>query len=309
MDSKNVGGALPPFVKLIRAGSLLALHCDASDPEVCGREPFAVPSFGLGDGYMLVVHLAPLTGADIWRNGRPLGRITGDVGSVQFFDLLHTWRAVITPPFNSVNIRLHRQLLDDIATEAGSPIDCLDLPRIEDPQVDPAIHAMAQALLPSFQRSTEMTTLFAERLISALAIHLVDNYRGPRRSAAGPAEGLAHWQQRRAADMILDNIRTDIALIDLAKACNLSPSHFAKAFRVSFGLPPHRWMTQERLRLAREAMLNGNSTLSDIAIASGFYDQSHLTRAFRSFMGMTPGAWRRMQGVASSRSGPRPDDT
>jgi AraC-like DNA-binding protein len=57
-------------------------------------------------------------------------------------------------------------------------------------------------------------------------------------------------------------------------------------------MPPHAWLVARRLRLARR-MLEGGSAIAETAAATGFADQSHLTRHFRRSLGFTPGAYRR----------------
>jgi AraC-like DNA-binding protein len=73
----------------------------------------------------------------------------------------------------------------------------------------------------------------------------------------------------------------------------LSVSHFSRAFAVSIGLPPHRWLLNRRVERAKSMLSNAAPTLSEVAIACGFADQSHFTRTFTREVGISPGAWRR----------------
>ena len=70
----------------------------------------------------------------------------------------------------------------------------------------------------------------------------------------------------------------------------MSRTQFLRAFAAAFGLPPHAWALQQRLARA-EALLAQGAVLADAAAASGFADQSHMTRAFRRFRGYTPGQY------------------
>ncbi len=93
---------------------------------------------------------------------------------------------------------------------------------------------------------------------------------------------------------ILDaNLDGEISPTLLAQECGLSVSHFARAFSKSTGMPPHRWLLQHRVRKARQAMKETDASLTDIALACGFADQSHFTRVFSKFAGVSPGTWRR----------------
>jgi AraC family transcriptional regulator len=107
--------------------------------------------------------------------------------------------------------------------------------------------------------------------------------------------GLAAWQERRAKDALQASISSGITLEDLATLCGLSRSHFARAFKQSTGLPPHRWLLGRRVARARDLLLHSTMPLEKIATSCGFADQSHLSRVFSKHVGTSPGAWRRMQ--------------
>lgn len=107
------------------------------------------------------------------------------------------------------------------------------------------------------------------------------------------ARTLAPWQLDRAIKLLLSATSTGCSVETLARACGLSPSHFAHAFKASTGVPPHRWLLLHRVQRAREMMESTTESLSAIATSCGFADQSHLSRSFRSVMGRSPAAWRR----------------
>jgi AraC family transcriptional regulator len=71
--------------------------------------------------------------------------------------------------------------------------------------------------------------------------------------------------------------------------------HFARAFKTSLGVPPHQFVLQRRLSLARELLTSTDRPIADIAIAAGFSDQSHLARTFRKSFAVSPTAFRRSQ--------------
>lgn len=104
---------------------------------------------------------------------------------------------------------------------------------------------------------------------------------------------LAPWQMRRAIQLLQSAIGADCPVQMLARACGVSHGHFAHAFKISTGLPPHRWLLRLRIQRAREMMERTKDSLSAIALSCGFADQSHFTRAFRAATGMTPARWRR----------------
>lgn len=278
-----------PYIKMIHEGRVLAVH--ASSP--AGGTDLAVPSFGIGAAFMVAVQLAPME-ADIWRNGRHLGRLASATGELQFFDLRNNWRALVHPPFDSINLRVSLALL---AEAANLDVEALvfEPPSFAPGRVDTTMLGLARALVPAFSRPGELSALFVDRVLLAIATHLVQAYSGPdpAHTLARPKAGLAPWQQRRVAHMLLDQLDVDVSLAQLAADCGLSTGHFARAFRVSFGLPPHRWLLRERVRRAAHLLTTTDQPVDEIALACGFVDQSHLSRVFRRVMDMPPVSWRR----------------
>jgi AraC family transcriptional regulator len=112
--------------------------------------------------------------------------------------------------------------------------------------------------------------------------------------------GLAPGQARRAKTYIETNLSSKITLKELAKLTGLSPWHFSRAFRDSFGDSPHRYVMRRRVERAQGLILTTNSPLLQIAVECGLVDQAHLNRLFDRFVGETPGAWRRARAMAST---------
>jgi AraC family transcriptional regulator len=84
-----------------------------------------------------------------------------------------------------------------------------------------------------------------------------------------------------------------VQLKEVARECRLSVSHFSRAFRRSMGVAPHNWLLTRRVEVAKEKLRDDRMSLMDVALATGFADQSHLTRVFTRMVGVSPGAWRR----------------
>jgi AraC-like DNA-binding protein len=79
---------------------------------------------------------------------------------------------------------------------------------------------------------------------------------------------------------------------ELASHLGISPSYFARSFRSSVGLPPHAYVTRRRLSRAQELLASTELPLTDIALATGFADQSHFSRRFHELAGMPPRTFR-----------------
>jgi AraC-like DNA-binding protein len=121
----------------------------------------------------------------------------------------------------------------------------------------------------------------------------VGSATGPRHDYAQCAGGLAPWQLRRAQQMLLASIESNLPLRHVSEACRLSVSHFARAFKISTGLSPLKWLIALRVDLSRRALMASDISLVDVAAMYGFSDQSHFSRVFRRAVGRSPGAWRR----------------
>lgn len=105
--------------------------------------------------------------------------------------------------------------------------------------------------------------------------------------------GLSPWQIRKVTSHIEAHLDRPIRNEDLAAIVRLNPSHFGRAFRNSFGEPPHEYVIRRRVERAQGLMLSTDASLSEIALDCGLSDQSHLTRLFRRIAGESPRAWRR----------------
>lgn len=100
---------------------------------------------------------------------------------------------------------------------------------------------------------------------------------------------------RHALSLIDDDPAAPIALADLASVSGLSRFQVLRGFVRATGLTPHAYLVQRRTDLARR-LITGGTPLAEAATASGFADQSHMTRAFVRKYGLTPGAWARAAG-------------
>ena len=106
------------------------------------------------------------------------------------------------------------------------------------------------------------------------------------RSTGAPARDIAV----RASELMEARLASPLHLADVARECGVSPFQLIRAFHAAFGVPPHAYLMQARLRRAR-AMLQGGELISTAAFSCGFVDQSHLTKVFKRYYGMTPGAY------------------
>jgi AraC family transcriptional regulator len=135
--------------------------------------------------------------------------------------------------------------------------------------------------------------MYADHLLLATHTYFAVAFGGMRLQSHNKRGGLAPWQIRCATDLMTERLSEDISLSVPAVACGLSVGYFARAFRISMGMLPYRWLKLQRLLRAKVLLRVANVSLSDVAADCGFADQSHFTRVFTSVVGASPGVWRK----------------
>jgi AraC family transcriptional regulator len=187
---------------------------------------------------------------------------------------------------------ISRGALDAIADDADAPQIC-DLNHEPVGIDDPTVCRLAGAMLPALSHPEQTSQLFVDHVLLAAGVHVAQAYGGMQPLSRPVRGGLAPWQVRRAKEILCANLDGRVALKEVARECRLSVSHFSRAFRCSMGVAPHNWLLTRRVELAKEKLRDDRLSLTDVALACGFADQSHLTRVFTRMVGVSPGAWRR----------------
>jgi AraC-like DNA-binding protein len=141
-------------------------------------------------------------------------------------------------------------------------------------------------------RSSAEAMVHSRARISTLGSLLLDAAPEPSRGGLSPAV------TRRICDYIEGHLDEKIRLDGLAVLAGLSTDHFARAFHQSVGMPPHTYLLRRRLEHVKHMLRETHAPLSEIALATGFSDQSHLARHFRRWSGMSPRQVRWTEGSA-----------
>ncbi len=104
--------------------------------------------------------------------------------------------------------------------------------------------------------------------------------------------GLPPRTLRRVREYVETHLEENIGLETLAAAAGLSVFHFARAFKQSEGVTPHSYLLQQRIERAQQLLTGTDLPVSEIALATGFFDQSHFARHFRERVGTPPSTFR-----------------
>ena len=245
------------------------------------------------DAYIVGLMLRDYPNPRFTEDGREVPVLPIEAGDTVFYDLRRNPRFLKSSPLGTIAFYFPRSAFHEIADGSYAyRIEELRCPRGQGIQ-DGTMRNLASALIAGFDRSAEVSRLFLDHLSLAACAHIAQAYGGMRPNSLGRRGGLATWQERRAKDLLAANLDGAVTLADIARECQLSVSHFTRAFRQSTGVAPHRWLLNRRVELAKDLMRDRASSLSEIALRCGFADQSHFTRVFTRRAGVSPGAWRR----------------
>jgi AraC family transcriptional regulator len=108
-----------------------------------------------------------------------------------------------------------------------------------------------------------------------------------------PRGGLAGWQQRSVTTYIEVNLAKRISLATLARLARLSPWHFCRAFKQSFGMPPLLYLSERRIEHAKRLLATRELSVMEIGLQVGFVTSSAFATAFRKATGVAPRAYAR----------------
>jgi AraC family transcriptional regulator len=231
------------------------------------------------------------------------GEYTADLGCGRFRSRFRPGETILIPP-NSGNsiqcdgahsivvqsIRWHDLVHlagDDLALPAGGDFGHLHA----GPLGDPFIATALARVWKENAAASPANALFNQGALLATAALLVK--LSTDRPPVELRGGLAAWQVRKATALLEARMEEPIGLDRLAAETGLSPFHFARAFKRTTGLPPHRYQIMLRIERAKDLLANSHRSIADVAAAVGYTDQSQLARLFRKEVGMTPLAYRR----------------
>jgi AraC family transcriptional regulator len=151
----------------------------------------------------------------------------------------------------------------------------------------------AVKLRAQVRSSNQRQSAYAEALSIALACELMRVNESGLPAVPRIRGGLPEWQQKRLTQYIDERLAEDVSLSSLAELVHLSPYHFSRAFKQSFGMPPHRYLTSRRIERAKSLLAARKLSVTEIGLDVGFSETSSFTSAFRKVTGETPSDYRR----------------
>ncbi|MEV7417657.1 AraC family transcriptional regulator [Streptomyces sp. NPDC089919] len=234
------------------------------------------------DGYVM----ATVTGG-IEEVGLPGGTVRAGAGDVVLInpEVPHTARAGAAEGWAYHTLYPDRRLIAEVAAEIGTlrgtPGFTVDV--VADP-------AAARLIKEVHRAAEEGNALAADSVLRIAVAGLLRRHGGTL--PVRPVRGAGAATAARARAVLEEHLADPPSLEQLAASLGTSPFALLRAFRETYGMPPHTWLTDARVRRAR-ALLAAGTPVAEAAVTVGFTDQPHLNRHFTRIVGVPPGAYRR----------------
>ncbi len=193
------------------------------------------------------------------------------------------------PGGETVCLRLHPDILLRYIQDDAYYFDLKTKYAFKDDALVNSIFELADEMQQGFPNGK----IYAEGM-SLMIIGWLGRYHARKpASSDSPVRGLSVSQQEKVRELVDTFLDSDLSVEWMAAEVGISPFHFSRLFRASFGMPPYHYVLQ--MRIARAAHLlrsERQRTVADIALEVGFASQAHMTHAFKRHMGETPARWR-----------------
>jgi AraC family transcriptional regulator len=257
-----------------------------------------IPSSEVDDALLLGVSLAPL-GINQW-HARYGGQDVGVTRTIAFattvLDLRCPLDMWIRGPFDFLIYYLSGALLKRVAQENEIEIrrDVRAMFFVE----DLVVAQLTRWILTAVGRGTPPDDATFDQIARISSAHVLQRYCGLTRAATNTPRGLQTWQKLRVEEMLRAQLDGPVTIAELARACSLSVSHFARCFARSFGASVHRYRIRLRVEQAKTLLMTTDAPLAEIAALCGFCDQAAFSRAFSKIEQLTPARWRKINSVS-----------
>jgi AraC family transcriptional regulator len=143
---------------------------------------------------------------------------------------------------------------------------------------------------------SEAAHLVLEEKLQLFFHHLLIHYNGFNLRSKSISGGLSPTHRRYIRDLIEQRLSEKLSIENLATEIDLSPFHFARMFKQSFGESPANYINRRRVAMTKK-YLTGQEPLAQISTQSGFSHQSHMTATFKKLTGVTPAAYRKASAI------------
>ena len=255
--------------------------------------------------HVLDLHAGEPVGASIRLDGREM-RGPQRRGDINLVPAGFAGRWLFAAPAHALLLRLAPRLYEEAAEATRSGAGARPLQPAMSMQ-DPHLAHLGWMLEEERRAGYPNGRLWLESAACAIALRLVRRSPPASRSAELSKRALPKWLLSRVANYIDTYLDQDLSLGQLAGIAGFSVPHFKVLFGNSVGLSAHRYVVERRVERARQMILQGRRSMSDIALDVGFAHQGHLTRCMQRVLGIGPAQMVALYGSAPKhrrRKGP-----
>jgi AraC family transcriptional regulator len=162
--------------------------------------------------------------------------------------------------------------------------------------VDPMLEQLAIAILEALRDGLAEDGLYLDTIAQMMAVHLARRHSSRANTAPHQAAvGVSRHAVRRLVEFIEEHLADDLSLDALSAEVGLSPLYMSRVFKAAVGQPPHQYVLGRRVERAKALLRNTETPIADVACATGFSSQSHLSNWFNRTVGVSPAAYRRQR--------------
>jgi AraC family transcriptional regulator len=152
---------------------------------------------------------------------------------------------------------------------------------------DALLHQIALAMKTVLTLDLTGNRLYAETMVNAVAVHLMQHYATKQPITKTYQSGLSPSQLKLVIEYINEHLDQNLSLNELSALTRTSPHYFSQLFKQATGVPPHKYIISCRVTRAKELLQKGES-ISQVAQQVGFANQSHLNLHMKRQLGVTP---------------------
>lgn len=229
------------------------------------------------------------------------GRVEMDLGAGRFSAMERPGHMNLAPPdvetsylvdhpFDLLICGLPAVVVEDAREALGAPPDALA--RLHEGLFrDDVVETLARGVARAAAAGRNVDGLFADQAALTLAMALLRS-AGETPLDAAPPRALSAAQIERVNEVIDASEEARLTLAELAAALDMPQHVFARAFKIATGASPYQHALNRRIDRVRDMLVASDAPLAEIALATGFSSQSHLSTAFKKRTGVSPRAFR-----------------
>lgn len=221
-----------------------------------------------------------------WLDGKG-ERERRDIGDIAIIPAGISHRCSWDSPAQFMILAIDPAFLQQVGQDWVNP-DLIELIPHSMSRQDPLIQGIFSTFKETAKTAGIGSLLLVDSLKTALAIHLLRQYCTTRPKLSSYAGGLSPTTLTLVIQYIREHLHQDLQLNQIAAIAQMSPYHFLRLFKKSTGVTPHQYILQCRIERATYLLQHSQLSIADIAVQTGFCDQSHLTRYFKRMAGITP---------------------